>query len=209
MDPSSKDPAVQALERLFQELEAQGKESVLVRELSAYVKALPPNADRSYDIWKATVPLDFASQLETWKSVLESGQTALKTFITINGGAAVALLAFLGNLLTKAPPAGTIFPVEVLSRAMLYFVGGVASGAASMGLRYFTQFFALRDAREKLAEKHTARTRTALNVPPTSETVKRYERLASVCVTLAWLAGLGSLGAFCWGGWKAYRALHG
>jgi len=44
------------------------------------------------------------SQLEMFKSVLETGQTAVNTAILVSGGGTVALLAFVGNLYARTPP---------------------------------------------------------------------------------------------------------
>jgi hypothetical protein len=41
-----------------------------------------------------------AANLELFKSVISTANIAIKSLITINGGAAVALLAFVGHLLS-------------------------------------------------------------------------------------------------------------
>ena len=94
--------------------------------------------------WKLKAPLLHASNLEEYKSVLEAGQTALKTLTTINGGAAVALLAFIGNVLTKGLPIGAPNPVPTLNQAMLVFVLGVFFAGASSATRYVTQWLGSR-----------------------------------------------------------------
>jgi hypothetical protein len=57
-----------------------------------------------------------------FKSVMEAGQTTIRILITINGGAAAALLAFLSNLIGKNP--GTPLQGRI-SEAMAVYVGGV------------------------------------------------------------------------------------
>lgn len=77
------------------------------------------------------------SQLEMFKSVLESGQTAVNTAILVSGGGTVALLAFIGNLSTKTPMA----PVpHALIVALVLFAIGVLCGAMAAGARYLSQF---------------------------------------------------------------------
>ena len=49
-----------------------------------------------------------AIDLETMRSVVLSGQNALKSLMLINGGAVVALLAFLSHIWDKALTTGTI-----------------------------------------------------------------------------------------------------
>jgi hypothetical protein len=87
-------------------------------------------------------------RVEQFRATMEAGQTALKTAIAINGGAAAALLAFLGNLAAKQVPAGPLLPV-----AMLAFFGGVFFAAASLGARYLTQLRAVED-RTKVAIRY-------------------------------------------------------
>lgn len=77
------------------------------------------------------------SQLEMFKSVLESGQTAVNTAILVSGGGTVALLAFVGNLSTKTPDA----PVpQALIVGLTLFAVGVLCGAMAAGARYLSQF---------------------------------------------------------------------
>src|SRR5690349_6461424 len=65
---------------------------------------------------------------EMFKSVLESGHNALKAVMLINGGAAVAFLAFLGNLLTKSQAV----KMGDFPKALLCFVfGALLSAMAS------------------------------------------------------------------------------
>jgi hypothetical protein len=88
--------------------------------------------EHEMDVWKIRAPLMF-------NSVIEAGQTALKSSSLINGGAAVSLLAFLGNLLTKDAPYGTTYPIQELSWAMLIFFIGVGFSGVATAARYFSQ----------------------------------------------------------------------
>lgn len=133
-----------------------------------------PPPDRALEAAK----LEHASNLEVWKAVLESGQTALRSLILINGGAVVALLAFLGNQLTKTPPTGRGFPTQGIALAMAFFVGGVLFAGAATGARYLN-----------LLSLHSRRTKPAIV----------YHRLAI-------LLGSASLVAFLVGGVASYLA---
>ena len=75
------------------------------------------------------------SNLEMFRSVIASGQNALRAGFLINGGAVIAILAFIGNCYGK-PKA---FPYAGLVEALLFFALGVlAIGLASAGT-YITQ----------------------------------------------------------------------
>ncbi len=85
---------------------------------------------------------DHESHLELFKSVLESGQTAINTAILISGGGAVALMAFVGNLPAKDPATPN------LACAIILFAIGVLSGAMAAGARHFSQVFELSGCRK-------------------------------------------------------------
>ena len=74
--------------------------------------------------------------LESFKQVIALGQSTLKTIMLINGGAAVATLAFLGNILSKPRPIAGLHP---FASSMLTFVFGVFLSAAAYALTYFSQ----------------------------------------------------------------------
>lgn len=79
-----------------------------------------------------------AWQLENFKSIVALGQAALKSIILINGGAAVALLAFLGHLVANGQLTNAPAPiVESLYR----FVLGVLFASVASGTTYASQYF--------------------------------------------------------------------
>jgi len=90
------------------------------------------------EVWKINAPLESAKSLEMFKAVLETGQTAIKSATLINGGAAVALLAFLGSSSTSKD-AGLINNLHILNYALIAFVVGVAFAGITSGLRYISQ----------------------------------------------------------------------
>lgn len=57
-----------------------------------------------------------------------AGRNALQTLVLVNGGASVAILAFLGNLATKGSPASLQALVPGTSAAMLAFATGAFFG---------------------------------------------------------------------------------
>jgi hypothetical protein len=78
------------------------------------------------------------------KASVDSGNLALRALILINGGAAVAVLAFVGNLIGQARvPHANPNSVAV---SLILFALGVVAGAAGMGLFYWFNFFTGREA---------------------------------------------------------------
>jgi len=73
--------------------------------------------------------------LESFKQVIELGQSTLKSIMLINGDAAVALLTFLGNIPSKPRPGIGLHP---FANSMLTFVLGVFLSAAAYALTYFS-----------------------------------------------------------------------
>lgn len=77
-----------------------------------------------------------ARSLELFKSVIQVGQSALKASMLINGGAAVALLAFMGKIWgtsTSSEVAGSI------SMAIFLFCIGIFLSALASGITYLSQ----------------------------------------------------------------------
>lgn len=75
-------------------------------------------------------------QFELFRSTIVAGQSALRAAILINGGAAVALLAFIGNLWETNPPVA-----NDLARPLNTFLYGVLAAAAAAGTTYVSQWF--------------------------------------------------------------------
>jgi len=73
--------------------------------------------------------------LEMLRSVITTGQSALKSALLINGAAAVALLAFIG----KVWPSSKDQTIADISGAMAYYVIGVLVAAVAAGFTYLSQ----------------------------------------------------------------------
>ena len=76
-----------------------------------------------------------ASQLEMFRSVIASGQNAIRSSILMNGGASIALLAFIGHL-AQIKPEGVIS----FANALLPFVLGVLAMTMTSGFTYLSQW---------------------------------------------------------------------
>ena len=77
------------------------------------------------------------ASLEEYRAVIQVGQVALKTSLLINGGAAVALLAFLGRI-WETHPSGPV--VSDITSSLLWFVFGVFLAAVASAIAYLTLF---------------------------------------------------------------------
>jgi len=68
------------------------------------------------------------------RATITTGQSALKSSLLINGGAALAILAFIGKIWSVSEP----IPYFI-SLSLLYYVLGVLSGAVASGFTYISQ----------------------------------------------------------------------
>jgi hypothetical protein len=73
--------------------------------------------------------------LEQFTSVIAVGQAALKSMFLINGGAAVAVLAFAGHLATSTGAKA----VQTLALPLVCFVFGLILVTIASGLTYLAQ----------------------------------------------------------------------
>lgn len=120
-----------------------------------------------------------AAELEKVRSVILAGQNALKTAFLMNGGATVALLAFLGKLSDKHQD-----KIAVFASALVVFVIGVLAITVASGVTYLCLWFYAH-----------------------SEPWKR--KTGHVLNFLAIALGLTSYGFFIWGTVRAYKAFVG
>jgi len=86
----------------------------------------------------------YKCEFEKWKTEMQhesivyqqvnmQGQAAMKAALLINGGAAVAMLAFIGTAINK----GTVNPLLYkFCSSMMMFIFGVLSGALAFGVTY-------------------------------------------------------------------------
>lgn len=120
-----------------------------------------------------------ASSLEMFRTVILAGQNALKTAFLMNGGATVALLAFLGKLSDQHQD-----KIAIFSSSLIVFVVGVLAITVASGSTYLSQWFYAG------SESWKQKTGFWLNI-------------------LAIALGLASYGLFIWGAIRAYKAFIG
>ncbi|RKP58624.1 hypothetical protein [Pararobbsia silviterrae] len=157
-------------------------------------KALTPEQQaQQLEIWKATLASDSMHSVEMFKSVIEAGQTALKSAIVINGGAAAALLAFAGNSVIK----GYLVPGQpVLVRfgiAMLIFSIGLTCAGFGTGFRYISQASYAAAMRARRPEGATKS--------------KRWDQLGGAANYVSIAFGVAAFALPVWGAVRAYSAL--
>jgi hypothetical protein len=80
-----------------------------------------------------------ASGLENTKFVISSGSNSLRLLSTLNAGASIALLAFIGSIAGKSTP--VFSSVTVFIKPMIFFGLGLLASAAATGGMYFAQYF--------------------------------------------------------------------
>jgi hypothetical protein len=126
-----------------QNLERQGTSNILCSNLVVYLKSHidhQPTSSPEIEIEKEKAFLQnwiesnkhkFESEREMFRSVISSGQNALKTGFLLNGGASLAMLAYIGQH-------GENYTKE-LSLSLLYFVWGTICISLSSAMVYLCQ----------------------------------------------------------------------
>ena len=81
------------------------------------------------------------SRLEMFRSVITAGQGAIRSSLLLNGGAAVALLAFMGHLAQHDSEKVTSFAI-----CLVAFAFGSLAIVMTSGLTYLSQWFYASDS---------------------------------------------------------------
>ncbi|MFM0432339.1 hypothetical protein PQQ75_25235 [Paraburkholderia aspalathi] len=96
-------------------------------------------AAHQLEVWKAQLSAHTAMSTEMLKSTVEAGQTALRSAIVINGGAAATIMAFAGNAITKGQLQAGGPLLSQIGSALLWFMVGVGTAGVASGFRYLSQ----------------------------------------------------------------------
>lgn len=175
------------LKATIQEIKAKGTAAIYCDNLIAYLDEVEnsPSAEPSpadLELYKAQLQLEVernknkhASDLEMFKSVILAGQNAIRSSFFLNGGAAVALLAFISKMTETHTD-----KVALFADCLVPFVLGVLAITITSGLTYLSQWFYADDD-----QAWKINTGLALNIT-------------------AILSGLSSYGLFILGMCKAY-----
>ena len=147
------------LRTAMQDIRTRGKNEIAIENLEAYLTAVEEivqdpqsqlteahrheltlkQLDLDNKKWEVQSNAYTSYGIELFRAVIEAGQTAIKSAMLMNGGAAVALLAFLGNLLTRSPNFGNAVLIARINTAMLIFLTGVGLAGLTSGFRYVSQ----------------------------------------------------------------------
>jgi hypothetical protein len=99
---------------------------------------------RDWEVWKATEhrnievwKTEMLQWVATYQTVNLQGQGALKAALFINGGASVALLAFIGTAMNKDVNSSLVL---TLCSSMITFVSGTLVAAIASGVTYLAGF---------------------------------------------------------------------
>jgi hypothetical protein len=98
----------------------------------------PPPTQWGFEQNRAVAERQHDQNIEIAKRVdeatINAGNLALRMVLLINGGAAVALLSFMGNLKDQR---------QAIAGALAWFAWGVVAAALALGLAYATNFCAV------------------------------------------------------------------
>jgi hypothetical protein len=84
-------------------------------------------------------PIVSVSKLDKYKTIVNNGQSTLRALLTMNGGATLAFLTFLGHLFEKGTPQKADTPL--LLEALTYFVAGTFAAVLGYGLIFLANVF--------------------------------------------------------------------
>lgn len=136
-------------------LKADGHEAVSIEGLADYLEKLSNQASDSKEIQLAQYNAQHQSNIEQYKedkaewrelfkATVGHAQSAIKLQALVNGGAAVALLAFIGKVWTpefSASPIAAYIPL-----ALVLYCCGVGAAAVTQSLTYVSQHYFTYDS---------------------------------------------------------------
>jgi len=179
------------LKATIQDIKGKGTAAIYCDNLIAYLDEVANSpsvvvSPAELEQYKAQLQLEVernknehASGLEMFRSVITAGQNAIRSSFLLNGGAAVALLAFISKLTENQKD-----KVALFADSLSPFVLGVLAITVTSGFTYLSQwFYAADDGGWKV------KTGLWLNV-------------AAIVI------GLSSYGFFIWGMCKAYAGFQ-
>lgn len=134
---------------------SQGIEQVRIEQLLNYLDQVRDDDDvtsTNHELMKAQFSLNIEhsrqtheSGVEAFKAAVTSGQSAIRSLFILNGGACIAMLAFIGHLATD----NSRDLVGPFAWTLLAFAAGVFAAAVTSGLTYLTQVLFADDDTEK------------------------------------------------------------
>ncbi len=169
-------------------IKANGIEAIKCENIMAYLDEVlnsPEDEPRPIDVeryradlqnWIEANKYQHENHLELFRSVITAGQNAIKSSFLLNGGAAVALLAFIAHLAEFDPT-----KISAFAACLVYFAIGAFAVAVISGLTYLSQWWYGSD-------------------------YGWARKLGFGCNIACILLGIGSYAIFAWGLLAAHRA---
>jgi len=74
---------------------------------------------------------------QNFEAAFKSGQIALRSVVLVNGGAAVAVLFFLGVIATKV----SVAQMSLVASSLIWFVAGITCGLIGLTSAYLTNLY--------------------------------------------------------------------
>lgn len=178
--------SVSRLRDQVEELASKGYTTVNIDQLALSLNNIINRGDqaREFDLTNHSHALEYerSTNIEMFKSVIVTGQSALKSAMLLNGGAAVAMLAFVGKLVEH----NSMSASEVAEAVLLFAIGALLATLAT-GSTYLSQMCYGLDGAEGTWK---ARIAASLHV-----------------ITVTFVAA--SLGLFGYGAWRLSEAVAG
>jgi hypothetical protein len=131
-DAGRKTIKILALEEFLQSIELEINKNGEINENKLQARIVEFRAENERNL--AQYNAEVSSNLEIFRSGVTAGLAATRAMIIINGGACVAILAFIGGLFEKKE-----LLAKSLAITLLYFALGVLSGGLVAGLTYLNQ----------------------------------------------------------------------
>ncbi len=130
-----------------QKKETEQFKAELQKDIEVFRATLQTEVDRAkaqldahYDHWRMTAQSEREIDQAMLRGIIEFALAALKGITLINGAAAIAILAFLGNI-WDPDQAGAKMAAALIKPAMQSFVVGTAAGVFAIALSYLAQVF--------------------------------------------------------------------
>jgi ABC-type transport system involved in multi-copper enzyme maturation permease subunit len=74
---------------------------------------------------------------QNYEAAFKSGQIALRTVVLVNGGAAVAVLFFLGIIAARV----SVAQISIVASSLIWFVAGITCGLIALTCAYLTNLY--------------------------------------------------------------------
>lgn len=126
------------LKSTVEQIKTDGNETIKCDNLIQYLEDIasspqPDEYERHNEELRRIEDFTQEANIEMFKSVIAAGQNAIKTSLILNGGAAIAMLAFIGHLVDQQSLRVALFAPTILPFALGAFLGGVTSGSTYLG----------------------------------------------------------------------------